>query len=85
MTTTFRNGALAAALLGGAALASAPAFANDFSEEGHFGGTRAYIGPGAAYAPEAYIGIGPVYGDTGYGPGVYAEPGYGPPVVYYDD
>jgi hypothetical protein len=85
MTLSLRNSALALALIGGAALASAPALANDFSEEGNFGGTRSYIGPGAAYEPPAYFDVGPVYDAPIYGPRVYVEPGYGPPVRgYYD-
>jgi hypothetical protein len=59
---------VALALLG-AALLSAPAFATDFSEDGNFGGTYSYIGPGVASLPDVDVDVGPL------GAGVYVEPG----------
>lgn len=53
----------------GAALLSAPAFAKDLSEEGDFGGTYSYIGPGVAALPDMDVDVGPL------GAGVYVEPG----------
>jgi hypothetical protein len=58
----------AALSLLGPALLSAPAFANDLSEEGDFGGTYSYIGPGVA-ALRIWISI------SALGAGVYIEPG----------
>jgi hypothetical protein len=81
MTLSLRRGALALALLGGAALLGSPASANDFSEEGDFGGTYLYIGPGVAYAPPAIVYPAPVYPAPVYGPPVYAAPVYPGPVV----
>jgi hypothetical protein len=53
----------------GAALLSGPAFATDFSEDGNFGGTYSYIGPGVASLPDVDVDVGPL------GAGVYVEPG----------
>ena len=69
MRSTLRHGALALALLGGAALLAAPAQAADIGEEGDFGGTYSYIGPGVSSEPEPEVLIVP-----GYAPDAYAEP-----------
>jgi hypothetical protein len=76
MTDTFRTGAFAVALLG-AAFFAAPAVAADL-DEGDYGGTYRYIGPGAASEPDQ--DVGPAYGPPAYGP-AYAAPAapYGPP------
>jgi hypothetical protein len=69
MTKILYRSAIALAVLGGAALATAPAFARDR--------TYVYVEP-AVPAP-------PVVAFDPYGPGVYAEPEVpvGPPVVEY--
>ena len=73
MRTTLRNGALALALIGGAALVSAPASANSIHNEGKFGGTWSSIGP-SDYLDRGYAGrVDPLY----EGPHVYTGgPGY---------
>ncbi len=73
MTVSLAKCALGFALLGGAALLSVPAIAADFSEEGNFGGTYDYIGPGASYgaplnaAPELIV-VPPPLDDGGFAP-----------------
>ena len=57
---------VALALLG-AALLSAPAFATDFSEDGNFGGTYSYIGPGvASFTLHLWVGNAMVDEETLY-------------------
>ena len=63
------SGSPVALALLGAALLSGPAFATDFSEDGNFGGTYSYIGPGVASLPDVDVDVGPL------GAGVYVEPG----------
>ena len=80
----------ALALLAAAALLPLPATANDFSEEGNFGGTYNYIGPGAASMPGAYVEIAPaypapVYVPRAYAAPVYPAPAYGPPAYAEPD
>ena len=54
----------------GEALAvSTPALAGDIGEEGDFGGTYSYIGPGVSSEPEPEVLVVP-----GYAPDAYAEP-----------
>jgi hypothetical protein len=83
MNTTLRRGALALALIGGAALISAPAQAGSLQDEGDFGGTWTPIAPSDHYH-QRYAG--PVFGPGYYGPPdhAYYDPGlyayYGPPV-----
>jgi len=78
MRPTLRNGAFALALIGGAALVSAPASANSIHNEGNFGGTWSSIGPGD-YSERGFAGrADPLY----EGPHVHVGgPGYaeGPP------
>ncbi len=74
MKTMLRSFALALALVGGAALISAPAQAGSLQDEGDFGGTWTLIGPSDQYR-HGYDG--PVYGPGYYNPGPYAY--YGPP------
>ena len=57
----------ALALFGGVAFASAPTLASDFFEEGDFGGTYSYIGPGVAALPDMDVDVGPL------GAGVYSS------------
>jgi hypothetical protein len=66
MNAKLRNGMLA---LGGALLFAAPALAFDVNE-GDFGGTYRYIGPGAASDPDIYVG--PAFGTDAYAPDIYA-------------
>ena len=70
----------AAISLLGATLLSSPAFATDFSEEGDFGATYSYIGPGVASLPDVDVDVGPL------GAGVYVEPGvaFMSPAMDYD-
>jgi hypothetical protein len=78
MTNTLRNGALALALLGGSALLCAPAIAADL-DEGDFGGTYRYIGPGAASQPEQEVVVGAaVYPDDYVAPDAAYPPPYAP-------
>ena len=51
MNKTIAGGALALALLGGAALLPAPASANSIHDNGDFGGTWSRIGPSETYGP----------------------------------
>ena len=53
MNAKFRNSMLALALFGGTALLAASALATDMNE-GDFGGTYRYIGPGAASEPDIH-------------------------------
>lgn len=80
MARILYQSAIALVLLSGVAFASAPAFANDFSEEGDFRGTYSYIGPGASSFPEMALDITP------YGPEVTGAPdvAVGAPVAAYD-
>jgi hypothetical protein len=55
-----RGSGAALALFGGVAFASAPTLANDFFEEGDFGGTYSYIGPGVAALPDMDVDVGPL-------------------------
>ncbi len=55
MNAKFRNSMLALALFGGTALFAASGLATDMNE-GDFGGTYRYIGPGAASEPDIYVG-----------------------------
>ena len=73
MNAKFRNSMLALALFGGTALFAASALATDMNE-GDFGGTYRYIGPGAASEPDIYVG--PLFG--AYAPDVYAPEIYAP-------
>ena len=73
MNAKFRNSMLALALFGGTALLAASALATDMNE-GDFGGTYRYIGPGAASEPDIYVG--PLFG--AYAPEVYAPEIYAP-------
>jgi|GEM_PF-1347817 len=72
MANSLYRCAAALMLLGGVTLASAsisaPAFANDFSEDGSFGGTYGYIGPGASALPDVDVDVGP------FGARVYVAP-----------
>jgi hypothetical protein len=71
----------ALALLSGVALASAltaaPAFANDFSQDGEFGGSYSTIGPGVSSLPDVDVDLGP------FSAGVYVAPdiAFGPPLA----
>jgi len=83
MNKTLRNGAVALALVGSAALASAPANANSVHNEGYFGGSWSSIGP-TNYEQRRHAGrVGPLYsgrfarGTAYYGTGPYAY--YGGP------
>lgn len=69
MARLLRGSGAALALFGGVGLASAPVLANDLSEDGDFGGTYSYIGPGVAALPDIDVDVGPL------GAGVYVEPG----------
>ena len=80
MRKTFRQSALALMLLGGAVLATAPAFA---------GYRHIYVGPPAVVAPPVAVAP-PVVAVEPYAPEVIAEPvvpvappvvGYAPPVI----
>jgi hypothetical protein len=86
VTKSLRNGALALALIGGAALLPQPASADSFQEGGDFGGTWTRIGPSdqAGWRHERHYGA-PIYVAPAYAYELdYAEPGnYGPP-GYYD-
>ena len=73
MNAKFRNSMFALALFGGTALLAASALATDMNE-GDFGGTYRYIGPGAASEPDIYVG--PLFG--AYAPDVYAPEFYAP-------
>jgi hypothetical protein len=84
MKKTMKQGALALALLGSAALFAAPAVANSLHDEGDFGGGYTIIGPSGG--PERYDYVrkhtfrpyydGPAY-SYGYAPGYY-DYDYGP-------
>jgi hypothetical protein len=90
--TTIRQGVLALALLGGAALIAGPAVANSFDAEGDFGG-RYNIGPGSPerWDYERHHVFRPHYGGPAYAYGYpdyygYYGPGiaiYGPGVEIY--
>jgi hypothetical protein len=83
MKKTLRNGAVALALVGGAALMSAPASANSVHNEGYFGGSWTSIGPGNYYQRRHAGRVGPLYSHRvyrDYGPGPYAY--YGGPAYY---
>jgi hypothetical protein len=90
MELSLRKGALALSFAGAAALLSAPALATDPAEQGYFGGTYRYIGPGAAsLPPEPYVEFAPIYPAPIYPPPVYGyvapEVVVGPPpVIDYD-
>ncbi len=56
MNKLITQGALALALLAGAALVSAPASANSVHDNGHFGGTWSRIGPSQHYDRHAWRG-----------------------------
>ena len=82
---SLRNGALALALIGGAALLPQAASADSFQESGDFGGTWSRIGPGDQtvgamrrhYARADLCGAG-----LCLRVGIYYEPGYyGPPAL----
>lgn len=87
MNKIIKQGALAVALLAGAALVSGQALANSVHEHGHFGGTWNRIGPShhhgyyafrgyrGYYGPGPYAYYGPRYYDYGYG--YYGRPGVG--------
>ena len=78
-----KQGALALSLLAGAALVSAPAFANSIHDNGHFGGSWSRIGPSHhhdRYSHNFYRGYDRGYYRRYSGPGPYAA--YGP--SYYD-
>jgi hypothetical protein len=87
MNRIMKKGLIAAVLLGGLALVSAPASANSIHDEGYFGGSYTTIGPGPYYLRRGAGRIGPLHEGRGfaYGPpyAAYAyEPyAYGP--VYY--
>lgn len=79
MNAKLRNSMLGLALCGGAALFAASALATDMNE-GDFGGTYRYIGPGAASEPEIYIGFGADgYAPDDYAPEIYAPEAYAAP------
>jgi len=89
MDTEFRNAAFALALIGGASLLSAPAFAGSIQNEGYFGGSWNSIGPSNYEAEENADRIGPLYGERvylapvyGYVPDAYAPPIYDAPYDY---
>jgi hypothetical protein len=82
MTKTIAGGALALALLGGAALLPAPASANSIHDNGDFGGTWSRIGPSEAHGRrDTFFGR---YGPRDWGLGYYGRPYayYGP--SYHD-
>ncbi|HZP07915.1 hypothetical protein [Methyloceanibacter sp.] len=89
MRISTKQGALALALLGGAALFSGPAIANSIHDEGDFGGGYLIIGPGG---PERHHYLRhhvfrpndearPIYSFS-YGPATGFYDVYGPVVVY---
>jgi hypothetical protein len=79
-----RDGALALALLGGAALTSAPASANSVDNEGYFGGSWSSIGPTNYYERRHAGRVGPLYGNRVYVAPYYAYgPAYYGPSAYY--
>jgi hypothetical protein len=91
MNMTMKQGALALALLGGAALFAAPAVANSIHDEGDFGGGYRIIGPGGPERhyylrhhvfrpydegrPVYSYGYGPAWSYDYYGPGFWG-PGF---------
>jgi hypothetical protein len=80
-----RNGALALALMAGAALLSQAASAGSVQRHGDFGGTWTHIGPSnhdRYYAGRYYDYGGGVYvaPSYAYGPDYYEPEFYGPPV-----
>jgi len=83
MNKIIRQGAFALSLLAGAALVSAPAFANSIHDNGRFGGSWSRIGPSHhhdRYARNFYRNYDRGYYRGYYGSGPYAS--YGP--SYYD-
>jgi hypothetical protein len=75
-----RDGALALALLGAAALTSAPASANSVDNEGYFGGSWSSIGPTNYYERRHAGRVGPLYGNRNR---VYVAPYYAYGPAYY--
>jgi hypothetical protein len=81
MANSLSKSAAALALLSGvtlaSALASAPAYANDFSQQGEFGGSYSYIGLGVSFLPDVDVDLGP------FSAGVYVSPdiAFGPPLA----
>ena len=95
MNRAMKQGLIAAVLLSGAGLISAPAWANSIHDEGYFGGGYTYIGPGPYYQRRGAGRIGPLherrayvynYGPAYpayYGPGYeYSPYDYGPVVTF---
>jgi hypothetical protein len=81
MAISLRKTAALLALLGGAALVSGPALGMDL-DEGDFGGTYNYIGPGVASLGPVFEEDVPVYPAPVPPPEAYAGPAYGtPPAV----
>jgi hypothetical protein len=81
MTNSLSKSAAAIALICGvtlaSALVSAPAFANDLSQDGEFGGSYSAIGPGVSSLPDVDVHLGP------FSAGVYVAPdiAFGPPLA----
>ena len=90
MNKTIKHGAVALSLLAGAALMTAPAFADSIHRHGHFGGTWNRIGPSHHHDYYARNYYAPRYAYRGYaynGPRYYSydEPyyyDYGPSVSF---
>jgi hypothetical protein len=81
MTVSLRKTAAVLAIAGGAALLSAPALAADL-DEGDYGGTYGYIGPGVASLGPVFEEDVPVYPAPLPPPIAYAAPVYqGPQAV----
>jgi hypothetical protein len=79
-----RHGAVALALLGGAALTAAPASANSIDNEGYFGGSWSSIGPSNYYERRHAGRVGPLYGKRLYAAPYYAYgPAYYGPSAYF--
>ena len=78
MNRTMKHGVMAAVLLGGAALISAPASANSVHDEGYFGEATPPLGRGPITRDAArgvsgpFMSVGPIL----YGPRYYYGPGY---------
>jgi hypothetical protein len=92
MNSKLRHGAFAVALIGGAGLLAAPAFANAVEHEGYFGGSWNSIGP-SDYEQRRHAGrVGPLHGNRvyvapyySYGPAYYGSSAYYGPLPYDDD
>lgn len=84
MNPKIRNSAFALALIGGAALLSAPASSGSIENEGYFGGSWIAIGPSSYEAELNADRIGPLYGNPVYVAPVYGyvPNDYGPPASY---